>query len=175
MEKRTKKLNYQLLHLYQTNSPILCSECNFKRLFKASYAQAIIRFSLGLQELFGLDPLFNQPEKQTEQKAKIKTLFADCFKEFLDEKEVFRMTLKYLISGTVTAYNFAYGLKLYSLFKQDEYLKLDCKMLFLSRIEANLLSKYFEKNPSKKTLDDAGTQSLEQALQTKLSHYKIFA
>ena len=172
MEKRTKKLNYQLLHLYQTNSPILCTEANFKRLFKESYAQAIIRFSLGLQELFGLDPLFNQPEKQAEQKAKIKALFNTWFMEFLDEPNIFRETLKYLISGTV---NFSYGFKLYSLFKKDERLELESKRLFISRIEANLLSQHYEKNPSKKTLDDAGTQCLEQALQTKLSHYKIFA
>lgn len=175
MEKRTKKLNYQLLHVYQTNSPILCTEVNFKRLFKEAYARAIIHFSIDLQEMFALDPLFNQTERHDEQKAKIKAQFNTCFKEFLDEPNLFRETLKYLISGTVMAYNFAYGLKLYHLFKQDEYLKLDCKRLFLSRIEANLLSKYFEKNPTQKTLDDKGTQNLEQALQTKLSHYKIFA
>ena len=175
MEKRTKKANYQLLHVYQTNCPMFCSESNFKRLFKESYARAIIHFSIDLQEMFALEPLFNQPEKQAEQKAKIKDAFSSCFKEFLDEPNLFRETLKYLISGTVMAYNFAYGLKLYHLFKQDEYLKLDCKRLFLSRIEANLLSKYFEKNPTQKTLGDKGTQNLEQALQTKLSRYKIFA
>ncbi len=175
MEKRTKKLNYQLLHVYQTNSPILCTEANFKRLFKESYAQAIIHFSIDLQEMFGLDPLFNQPEKQAEQKAKIKALFCSCFKEFLDEQDLFRETLKYLISGTVMAYNFAYGFKLYSLFKKDERLELEGKRLFISRIESNLLSQHYEKNPLQKTLDDEGTQSLEQALQTKLSHYKIFA
>ena len=172
MEKRTKKLRYQLLHVYQTNCPMLCSESNFKHLFKESYARAIIHFSIDLQELFALEPLFNQPEKQAEQKTKIKALFNTCFKEFLDEPNLFRETLKYLISGTV---NFSYGFKIYSLFKKDELLELESKRLFISRIEANLLSKYFEKNPTQKTLDDKGTQNLEQALQTKLSRYKIFA
>lgn len=172
MEKRTKKLNYQLLHVYQTNCPMFCSESNFKRLFKESYARAIIHFSIDLQEMFALEPLFNQPEKQAEQKAKIKAQFNTCFKEFLDEPNLFRETLKYLISGTV---NFSYGFKIYSLFKKDELLELESKRLFISRIEANLLSKYFEKNPTQKTLDDKGTQNLEQALQAKLSRYKIFA
>ena len=172
MEKRTKKANYQLLHVYQTNCPMFCSESNFKRLFKESYARAIIHFSIDLQEMFALEPLFNQPEKQAEQKAKIKDAFSSCFKEFLDEPNLFRETLKYLISGTV---NFSYGFKIYSLFKKDELLELESKRLFISRIEANLLSKYFEKNPTQKTLDDKGTQNLEQALQTKLSRYKIFA
>lgn len=174
METKTKKLNYQLLHIYQTNSPLLCTEQNFKRLFKASYAQAIIRFSLELQEMFCMDSVFNHPEKETEQRVKIKVLFASCFEEFLNEKDLFRETLKYLISGTFMAYNFAYGYKLYSLFKQEEQLKFDCKMLFLSRVEANLLSKYYEKNPTKKTLDYKGHRNLEQTLQTKLSRYKIF-
>ena len=172
MEKRTKKANYQLLHVYQTNCPMFCSESNFKRLFKESYARAIIHFSIDLQEMFALEPLFNQPEKQAEQKAKIKDAFSSCFKEFLDEPNLFRETLKYLISGTV---NFSYGFKIYSLFKKDELLELESKRLFISRIEANLLSKYFEKNPTQKTLGDKGTQNLEQALQTKLSRYKIFA
>lgn len=172
MEKRTKTLNYQLLHVYQTNCPTFCTQANFKRLFKESYARAIIRFSLDLQEIFGLAPLFNQPEKQAEQKAKIKEVFNSCFKEFLDEPNLFRETLKYLISGTV---NFSYGFKLYSLFKKDELLELESKRLFISRIEATLLSQHYEKHPSQTTLDDKDTQNLEQALQTKLSRYKTFA
>lgn len=174
METRSKKLNYQLLHTYQTNSPIFCTEQNFKRLFKESYAQSIIRFSLGLQEMFCMDLVFNQPEKEDEQRAQIKELFADCFKEFWEEKEVFRETLKYLISGTFMAYNFAYGLKLYRLFKKDERLDFDSKRLFQSRIEANLLNQYYMTNPQKKTIDDNARYKLKQALQNKLSHYKMF-
>lgn len=174
MEKRTKTLNYQLLHVYQTNSPVLCNEQKFKQMFKASYTQALIRFSLGLQEMFGLDPLFNQPERQAEQKAKIKDLYATCFKEFLGKEHLFRDTLTYLISGTVMSYNFAYGFKLYFLFKRDERLEKHCKKLFGSRIEANICSRYYEKHPSKKFLETEDRDILKQALKAKLSRYKMF-
>lgn len=169
-----KEKTYQLLGFYQTNSPIFCSEEAIRRSMNEVYAEAFFKFVLELQKMLGLDAVFNQPQEQNRQREKIKDLFIACFSCYPqhDLEGMFHYLLVDLIGGRNGAYNFAYGLKLYLLFKEDAYLESFFEKIFKSRIESNILSRYYENNPQKSSMTaEEIIKFFEQPLQKKFSMY----
>lgn len=172
-----KENNYQLLDSYQTNSPVFSSEEKIRSFISKEYADALFNFVLDLQKMFGLDPIFNHPKKFQQQRKLVNDLFDNCFPNIpaSDRNLMFNNLIIDLIGGMNTDYNFAYGLKLYFLFKEDLNLGPLYKQLFKSRIERNLLSQYYSDNPQKYKIDNNQKANIyDQPLAKKLSKYKIF-
>ena len=94
------------------------------------------------------------------------TFSKDSFKNFLHD----------LIGGRSLDYNFAYGLKIYFLFKEETHITPLDKKLFLSRLEANVLSHFYATSPEKKyTPETELAQKSITELNKKKTQYSIFA
>lgn len=171
-----KMLNYKLLHIYQTNSPTFSNEATIRRCVSKSYAQDLFSFMLGLQQMLCFDSTFNQPNKTRLQRKKIKNFYLKCFKDYPQAEDSFKNFLHDLIGGRSLDYNFAYGLKIYFLFKEETHITPLDKKLFLSRLEANVLSHFYATSPEKKyTPETELAQKSITELNKKKTQYSIFA
>ena len=170
-----KMLNYKLLHIYQTNSPTFSNEASIQNIISKKYAKELFAFALGLQEMFCCDPIFNQPNKTHLQRKRIKDFYLKCFKDNPEAINSFKNFLHYLIGGRSLDYNFAYGLKIYFLFKEKaEITSLD-KELFLSRLEANVLSHFYATSLDKDHISETElAQRASAELKNKKANYSIF-
>ncbi|MDR1697114.1 MAG: hypothetical protein LBR41_02760 [Rickettsiales bacterium] len=184
----SKTLNYKLLDTYQTHSPTFTSQNEIVAGFEPKYSAPLLQFAIGLQKMFATDRLFNKTDVNSTntQRIRIHNFFDNCFAALfiqdnlnsIAQEHLFAITIARLIGAQKNAdLNFAYGFKLYRLFKWfAPSLYYQNASLFKHRVSLNVQSAYYEKNPGKTDMTDAEIDThIIKVVERKLSRYKTFS